>query len=424
MTAGREEGAAKRVGSAVASIGLSNLSLGVAGQPLAARLASIDIFRGLTMMLMIFVNDLASVKGLPWWTYHMPGRVNGMTYVDMVFPAFLFIVGMSIPLAVKSRLHKNGSEARLWLHVFLRAMSLVVLGLILANAAKGSQARMGIAPKWWAFIAVVGAFLFWNVYSRSPGFKLWARMLKLLGLAVLITMFAIFRRTAADGQAAWIDISYWEILGIIGWAYLSACILYIPTRRWRWAPACWFLSLLALNIFSTAGWLKTLAHLPAYLWPFGSGASCLIVMAGVVTTQIFLYSRATTSIRRLRWALVFASASLLAGWLLTPLGISKIHATPTWCLYCIAANLVIYALLFWICDVKRRTDWASFIRPAGSNALTTYLVPDLYYFAVAGSAVESYFIYGWPGLVRAIVFTAVMLTLAALLTRWKVRMQL
>jgi len=151
----------------------------------------------------------------------------------MVFPAFLFIVGMSIPLAIRSSLHKNGSEGRLWLHVFLRALSLVVLGLILANAEKGSQARMGIAPNWWAFIAVAGAFLFWNVYPRSPGFKLWARILKLLGLAVLITMFAIFRRTAADGQAAWIDISYWEILGIIGWAYLSACILYIPTRRWR-----------------------------------------------------------------------------------------------------------------------------------------------------------------------------------------------
>jgi len=397
----------------------------VAGQPVAARLASIDIFRGLTMMLMIFVNDLASVKGLPWWTYHMPGRANGMTYVDMVFPAFLFIVGMSIPLAIRSSLHKNGSEGRLWLHVFLRALSLVVLGLILANAEKGSQARMGIAPNWWAFIAVVGAFLFWNVYPRSPGFKLWARILKLLGLAVLITMFAIFRRTAADGQAAWIDISYWEILGIIGWAYLSACILYIPTRRWRWVPAGWFVSLLALNVLCSAGWLKTLAHLPAYLWPFGSGASCLIVMAGVVTARMFLHPGAvTTSSRKLMGALLFASASLVAGWFLTPLGISKIRATPTWCLYCIAANIVIYALLFWICDVKRRTNWASFIRPAGSNALTTYLVPDLYYFAVAGSALESYFIYGWPGVVRAIVFTAVMLAVAALLTRWRVRMQL
>jgi len=51
------------------------------------RVASIDIFRGLTMVVMVFVNQIAEMKGLPWWTYHMPGSVNGMTYVDMVFPS-------------------------------------------------------------------------------------------------------------------------------------------------------------------------------------------------------------------------------------------------------------------------------------------------------------------------------------------------
>jgi predicted acyltransferase len=38
----------------------------------APRVVSIDVFRGLTMILMIFVNELASVKGLPWWNYHAP----------------------------------------------------------------------------------------------------------------------------------------------------------------------------------------------------------------------------------------------------------------------------------------------------------------------------------------------------------------
>jgi hypothetical protein len=238
-------------------------------------------------------------------------------------------------------------------------------------------------------------------------------------------MFAIFRRTTADGQAAWIDTSYWEILGLIGWAYLSACILYIPTWRWRWAPVAWFALLLALNIFATAGWLKSLVHLPAYVWPFGSGASCLIVMAGVVTTQIFLYPGAGTALRRkLSWALLFAGASLMMGWLVTPLGISKIRATPTWCLYCIAANVVFYVLFFWICDVKSWTAWAWFVRPAGANAITTYLVPDLYYFAVAGSAFTSYFTYGWPGVIRAAIFTILMLTVAALMTRWGIRTHL
>jgi hypothetical protein len=108
------------------------------------RIASIDIFRGLTMLVMIFVNDLAEVHGLPWWTYHAHANQDLMTYVDMVFPFFLFIVGMSMPLAVTRRLERNPSLPALWWHIFSRSAGLVVLGLILANAEKGDAARMGV----------------------------------------------------------------------------------------------------------------------------------------------------------------------------------------------------------------------------------------------------------------------------------------
>ena len=44
------------------------------------RVLSIDIFRGLTILVMVFVNDVAGVKGLPWWTYHIPRGEQGITY--------------------------------------------------------------------------------------------------------------------------------------------------------------------------------------------------------------------------------------------------------------------------------------------------------------------------------------------------------
>jgi predicted acyltransferase len=81
-------------------------------RPPAARLASIDIFRGLTMALMIYVNEQSEVKGLPWWNYHMKANVDAMTYVDMVFPFFLFIIGLSLPIAIASRLKRNPSLPR------------------------------------------------------------------------------------------------------------------------------------------------------------------------------------------------------------------------------------------------------------------------------------------------------------------------
>ena len=67
-----------------------------------ARILSIDALRGIVMFTMIFVNDLAGVSPtlIPWWMRHFKADGNGMTIVDLVFPAFLFLVGMSIPSAL------------------------------------------------------------------------------------------------------------------------------------------------------------------------------------------------------------------------------------------------------------------------------------------------------------------------------------
>src|SRR5271168_5430512 len=93
----------------------------------AGRIASIDIFRGLTVLVMVFVDNLDFVKGLPWWTYHLPREANGITYVDMVFPAFLFIMGLSIPLGVQHRIAAGDSRGKICVHLLARALSLVAL---------------------------------------------------------------------------------------------------------------------------------------------------------------------------------------------------------------------------------------------------------------------------------------------------------
>ena len=405
-------------------------SVGITGQPVTTRVVSIDIFRGLVMAVMIFVNDLSSVHGLPWWNYHMKANVNAMTYVDMVYPAFLFIVGMAIPLAVRQRLKRNASMPLLWMHVLLRTVSLVVMGLILANADRGDPARMGLSTNAWALLGLLGAVLFWSVYSGSERGGTLHKMLRFVGLALMVAMFAIFRRTTHSGQVGWIDGSYPEILGLIGYTYLAVCILYIPTRRWFWAPVAWFAALTTLCAFSTAGWLGLgfTRQVPLYFFPFGNGAMASITMAGVVTSSIFLGSHRWQMTRqKMLFAGGFAYLTLVAGWLMTPLGISKIRATPTWCLYSIGASVLLFMALYWICDVKKKTGWAFFVRAAGSNTLLTYLLPDFYYF-IAGLAgftwFDRHYNFGWPGAVRAAVFTAAILVLASILTRLKVRMQL
>ena len=394
----------------------------------APRVVSIDIFRGLTMAVMIFVNELSGVRGLPWWTYHAPASVDVMTYVDMVFPFFLFSVGMSLPLSVSQRLKRNPSLLSLWMHVLLRSASLLALGLILANAEKADPARMIVNGNIWALLGLLCMALYLNVYVKSERFPAYANVLRIAGLVGVIIVFALFRRTTQSGHVAWIDPSYPEILGLIAYSYLATAILYIPTRRWKWASVVWFVLLIALCTLSTAKLLIFPEALPLYLWPFGNGAMACMVMAGIVTSTIYLDTAPGSSPRKsMLIAIGFAILMLVAGRLLTPLGISKIRATPTWSLYSIATSVLLFTLLYWVCDMKHHTRWAALVKPAGSNTLTTYLLPDLWYFLLGTLGItflESHFNLGWPGVVKTLVFTLFILAVSVVLTRQKVRLQL
>jgi heparan-alpha-glucosaminide N-acetyltransferase len=393
----------------------------------ASRVVSIDIFRGLTMAVMIFVNQLSGVPGLPWWTYHAHAHEDVMTYVDMVFPFFLFIVGMSLPLSVAQRLKRNASLPALWLHVFLRVLGLLVLGLILANAEKCDPAQMPIGGSLWALLGLLCAGLYLNVYPKSDRFPAYSSVLRFVGLFGVIALLAIFRRAAPGGQSAWIDFSYPEILGLIALSYLAVAILYIPTRRWVWMPPVWFVLLVSLCVLSTARILAFPHRIPLYFWPFGNGAMACIIMAGVITSSIFIGDGAKRAPRRaMAIAACFGLLMLVAGRVLTPLGISKIRATPTWSLYSIGAAALIFVLLYWACDIKQWTGWAFFLRPAGENTLTTYLLPDLWYFLSVSLGItflDTHLVAGWPAVAKTFAFTFFILGAAWALTKSKVRLQ-
>lgn len=377
------------------------------------------------MLVMIFVNDLAGVKGLPWWTYHMPRGVNGMTYVDVVFPAFLFLVGMSIPLAVNRRIEKDDSQVRLWAHIVARAVSLVVLGLLVANSGKLDPALAGISRSAWTTLGLLAAIALWHVEPKPAARPGLHRALRIAGLVGLVALFAVFRRTTPQGQPAWLDFGYWEILGLIGRAYLAACLLYVPLRNRRWAPPVLLAVLTALNVASRLGWTPWLRKLPYWAWPFGNGDLVSIAMAGIVASTVFLdTSFAPTFRRKAWWATAYTFVLAAAGWALLPFGVSKLKATPTWCLWCAALCVLLFLALYWLFDEKGRRRWAAPVRPAGENTLLTYLLPDVFYAAVGWSWLPVALKSGWPGTLRSFAFTAAMLGLAAVLTRWKVRMQL
>jgi heparan-alpha-glucosaminide N-acetyltransferase len=159
-----------------------------------------------------------------------------------------------------------------------------------------------------------------------------------------------------------------------------------------------------------------------------NGSMPCIAFAGItLTTIFFLEPRFDTFRKKVIPSIVLAALSLLTARLLYPFGISKIRATPTWCLYTIGAMVLLFILLYFICDVKHYTRWAFWVRSAGSNTLLTYLLPDLWYYVLGITSftyLDTRFNWGAWGIARALVFTILMLSISALLTKMKLRLQL
>ena len=108
------------------------------------RVASIDIIRALTMVLMIFVNDLGTLRNIPGWLEHVERGVDGIGLADVVFPAFLFIVGLSLPFAIDNRRKKGDTDIQLLKHVLARTFALLVMGVFFVNGETINEIASGM----------------------------------------------------------------------------------------------------------------------------------------------------------------------------------------------------------------------------------------------------------------------------------------
>src|ERR1039457_4878392 len=97
------------------------------------RLLSIDVFRAINMFFMIFVNDLSNVRNVPAWIDHVKDNEDGMHFADAIFPLFLFIAGLSIPLAIGRRLDKGNSFGAIAGYILLRSFALIIMGFFYVN---------------------------------------------------------------------------------------------------------------------------------------------------------------------------------------------------------------------------------------------------------------------------------------------------
>jgi len=95
----------------------------------ATRLVSLDVFRGLVIAFMILVNDPGDGPSAYWPLKH--AEWNGWTPTDLVFPSFVFIVGVAMAFSLSSRLARGDTRLQLLKHGLWRAVVLFAIGLLL-----------------------------------------------------------------------------------------------------------------------------------------------------------------------------------------------------------------------------------------------------------------------------------------------------
>ena len=94
---------------------------------LAPRLLSLDVARGITIAFMIMVNNNG---GSGSWGFMNHAEWNGLTATDLVFPTFVFVMGISAVFAIESRLARGATHAQIVRHTMQRAAILCILGVI------------------------------------------------------------------------------------------------------------------------------------------------------------------------------------------------------------------------------------------------------------------------------------------------------
>ena len=149
---------------------------------------AIDMLRALTMFTMIFVNDFWKVHDVPHWLEHAVYGEDFMGLADIVFPCFLFAVGMSIPYAIERRYAKGFSAESTLGHILSRTFALLVMGAFITNSEFRllPEAPYPIGVYW--FLMATGFIGVWNQYPKpaSGTQKNLFRAFKIIGVLVLL----------------------------------------------------------------------------------------------------------------------------------------------------------------------------------------------------------------------------------------------
>lgn len=336
------------------------------------RIASVDAFRGFTMLAMIFVIQVAGYTDLPftmsWFgsppvsTFHHAADAIGstgigLTFTDLVAPFFVFIVGMVLPFSKKSR---SGMEW--WKHVGTRTFMLIALGVVYISLILGIS-------YWWGILQAIGI-----AYLMGASFMLLKPTWRWVGI------FAV----AVFHQYMSLTFPWWTHLG---------------------DPKAGF-----LTIANFAG--DPLRPLTIHCTPWASISYGIITVVGTLLGEAIL-SHSTKKI--ITQSIIIGSVFCIIGYMLhiyswPVFAMNKEIVSSSYALFTSGVAAFTFLIFFLIMDVAQVQKWAYPFIVFGSNALLGYFLQPIVRIFLYALGFKIYLVghSGWMGMFVGLLWTALL----------------
>jgi predicted acyltransferase len=378
-------------------------------KPAPQRVLSIDVLRGLTIALMILVNDPGDWSHVYTQLDHAPW--NGFTLTDFVFPNFLFLVGVSTIFSIQSRMAKGNCRLTLTGHIFRRAATLFAIKLFLSAFPHFHLTHLrlyGVLTRIALCYLAAGliCLAIWNTRHRI-------RTLLAISAALLIGYWALMRFVPVPGLglaslrdaipthaipildpdrnlAAWLD----RAVNAFTQRFLHTGSLYNRTRDPEGLLST--LPAIATTLIgcATGLYLRRPATKPGA--PFMAASSPWMGSTPITASSEACHSERSeepphfasiateiTASKRVKILLLSGLASLTAGLLWSPwFPINKNLWTSSYVLFSSGLSLLLLALFYWLIDIRqlnqtptgRRLLWPWLV--FGSNAITAFVLSN------------------------------------------------
>jgi len=338
-------------------VAMPPVTLSSAPATTSARVLSVDILRGITIAFMILVNDPGDWSHVYSQLDH--AKWNGWTLTDLVFPSFLFLIGMSIIFSFQSRLARGDSRLTLAGHLFRRSAIIFAIKMFLSAYPHFHIAHIRI---YGVLTRIALCYLFAGLIC------LWTR--KIVPLACI---------------TAGLLIGYWALMRFVPVPGFGVPTRDIPLLDPIGNLTAWIdrgISAFTLRTINMGRLYRVTSDPEGLLSTLPAIATTLL---GSITA-VFMRSPAYTPVTKRN---VFA----LAGALFVAAGelwnrtfpINKNLWTSSYVLLAAGISLLGLALFYWLVDMQRIQDKSRIAKAAlwpwlvfGSNAITAFVVSELF----------------------------------------------